>query len=233
MTRLWLVLTLAFMGVGCRKAPEPETSPQPEALPTQLGQRAEFVDAATPSNSPLPTAGSIPATRPSAGPGSGEPSPDKPFKVVGSASDATADAGPTTPAHADLLGTRLEEDGQTLRAVVTMATTVPQSVPEGELIGLGVNLYTGADRSDSDYQLFLDGQPEGWFAYLSTPQGKVDYPGRLLIRGSEIIFEVPMSSVGGASTIAFDAFLDWSTTGLVPQAGEDHCPDSGQRNIGR
>lgn len=232
MARLWIALALASALIGCRKAPEPTASHEPGALPTQLAQRAEFVD---------PSASSAPSSAPSSSPTDGpSPSavrtgtaPPRPLKTVGSTTDKAADAGPTTPAYADLRKVELEEDGQTLRVTVTLATTVPETVPDGELIGLGVNLYLGDDRSDSDYQLFVDGQPEGWFAYLATPQGHVDYPGRLLIAGDRIVFEVPMSSVGGDSTIAFDAFLDWSTTGLIPQAGEDHAPDSGQRPISR
>lgn len=152
--------------------------------------------------------------------------PAAPYRPAGSASDARADAGATTPAYADLVAVTVEDDGTNARVTVRMAGTVPAAMPPNETAGVGVDFYRNAVQTESDYQLFADGEPDGWFAYLQTPKGFVRYPGRFAVGGDRLVFAVPWSALGSPASGRFSAFSDWTRSATpTNRSGEDHAPD--------
>ncbi len=121
----------------------------------------------------------------------------------------------------------MRDTGSSLVVSVDMDRDVPARLSRGEVMGLGVDLYRG-DAGESDYQLFADGSADGWYAYLQTPQGFVEYPGELRMGGTRIVFDVPWHSVGQTGHGRFRAFADWSMSNGVPRpASEDFAPDGG------
>lgn len=150
------------------------------------------------------------------------------FHRVGIATDGTRDAGATTPGYGDIASVTVEDDGANARVTVVMAADVPARVPSNETMGVGVDLFARPGQIESDYQLFTDGEPDGWFAYLQTPKGFVRYPGTFGIGGRRLVFTVPWSALGGPRSGYFSAFADWTRSATPANlAGEDHAPNLG------
>jgi hypothetical protein len=230
--------------------PRRDLAGRPESLPPDVattGPPASGSPGATTSTGPSGSAsasvrpgasGSVPpASRPlsgatSAGPAGGPPA--APFHQVGTTSDGRRDAGAATPGYADLRTVTVEDDGTNARVTVTFDTSVPGTLPADETMGVGVDFFRSAAQIESDYQLFADGEPDGWFAYLQTPKGMVRYPGTFGIGGRRLVFTVPWSSLGSPGSGSFSAFADW-TRDTVPTnvSGEDHAPNLGTARFTR
>ena len=185
-----------------------------------------------PGGSPVSPAASAtasgPATtgRPPASATTGPGGSAAPYRPVATVTDARGDAGGATPAYADLVAVTIEDDGTNARVTVRFAGTVPARVPADEVLGVGVDVYRSPAQVESDYQLFADGQPDGWYAYLQTPDGFVKYPGTFGIGGDRLVFTVPWSALGAPRDGAFSAFADWTRDAAPANlAGEDHAPD--------
>lgn len=150
-------------------------------------------------------------------------------------SDRPSDSGLTGsgPAYSDVVLVRIEDNGTTARVIIDMRGNIPSALPSDEVVGVGVNLYRDDSQTESEYQIFVDGEPEGWFAYLTGPQGFVDYPGTFQLGGRRMAFELPWSALGDLKGTGFDCFSDWSKSSLAPQASEDHAPDSGRAPFSR
>jgi hypothetical protein len=151
------------------------------------------------------------------------------FDRVGALSDGSRDAGSDTPGYGDVASILIESDGTSARVVVEMAGRLPDRLVNGEIEGVGVDLF----RESGDYQLFASGEPSGWYGYLYTPDGFVEYEGTFTIAGRTIIFVVPWSALGGDDSGTFSAFVDW--TGSGPQGknpySQDLAPDDGTANF--
>jgi hypothetical protein len=105
-------------------------------------------------------------------------------------------------------------------------------------MGIGVDLYRTVTQGESDYQLFADGGPDGWFAYLQTPKGFVRYPGSFALSGARLVLTVPWSSLGGRRSGRFSAFVDWTQGGRPGTLGgnassQDLAPEVGTVAYGR
>ena len=153
---------------------------------------------------------------------------------MGSLDDRAGDQGLDGPAYGDLRAVQLASDGTRLRVTVTMGSALPAQPASRESLGIGVDLYQRTTQSESDFQLFADGGPDGWFAYLQTPRGFVRYPGTFALSGARLVFTVPLSSVGSPSHGAFSAFADWTQGGRAGALGgnansHDEAPTLGNR----
>jgi hypothetical protein len=122
--------------------------------------------------------------------------------------DARGDHG-TGPGYADLVSLTLEDDGTSLRVSVEVGGTVPGRLADGEVQGLGVDLFR-AREDESDFQVFLDGGSDGWRGFLQTPRGFVRYPGTVSVDGRMLVTVIPWSSLGGRAGAQVSAFADWS-----------------------
>lgn len=184
-----------------------------------------------PSGTAVPSApGGSAVSRPSSAPAAqpGTPAPGAPYHQVTSIDDRSGDAGSGTPGYGDLAAVTIEDDGANARVTVRMHGTVPATVPADETMGIGVDFYRSALQNESDYQLFADGQPDGWFAYLHTPQGFVRYQGTFGVGGDRLVFTVPWSALGSPAKGTFSAFADWTRRAEpVNRAGEDRAPGLG------
>ena len=183
------------------------------------------------------TASTRPATTAAAPPGSATASPPPgngaAYRPVAAAGDRSGDAGPGTPPYADVVAVSVEDDGTNARVTVRFAGDVPARLPENEVSGVGVDFFRSTTQLESDYQLFADGQPDGWYAYLQTPDGFVKYPGTFGVGGSRLVFTVPWSALGAPRSGAFSAFADWTRSATTNLAGEDHAPDLGSAPFSR
>jgi hypothetical protein len=227
---------------ACARGPRTVADAGP---PKDLGERAVFApttaapEGSTPSGPAASTtttttaAGSVGTagtnaltTTRSGGSGSTTTAPPKPLS--GSVTDSPADNGLEAPDYADVATVALEDTGSELRATVTFATSVPRTLAEREVMGVGVDLFRTNDR-ESDYQLFATGRADGWTAYLDTPDGFVKFPGSFTISGAALTFSVPWTSVGGHVGASFSTFADWSkaAVAVVAQTGQDSAPDRG------
>jgi len=150
------------------------------------------------------------------------------LRVLGTAADARGDHGVLGPQYADLVQVNIASRGEAAIATVDFAGTLPAQLQDGEVMGVGLDIYRNG-AAESDYQLFADGGSDGWFAYLHTPEGLVKYPGSFSIGGDRMVFEVPWSALGGRPDGSFSSFLDWSGPGAVAvsPASQDFAPDSG------
>ena len=150
------------------------------------------------------------------------------LRVLGTAADARGDHGVLGPQYADLVQVNIASRGEAAIATVDFAGTLPAQLQDGEVMGVGLDIYRNG-AAESDYQLFADGGADGWFAYLHTPEGFVKYPGTFRIGQSSMLFEVPWRSIGGSTGTRFSSFVDWSGSGAVAlsPSSEDFAPDSG------
>lgn len=157
----------------------------------------------------------------------------RPFRTVGSIIDPPGDAGFLVAPYADVVRVTVDHDGVTARIAVETAGTLPAHLAAGEVAGVGIDFYVG-DRPGGDYQLFVDGSADGWFAYLYAKGELVRYPGTFLFGGPRMQFELPWGDLGGSGLTRFSAFYDWSQDALPDnRVGEDHAPQFGTAAIQR
>jgi hypothetical protein len=148
------------------------------------------------------------------------------WRVVQTVLDATGDAGLQAPAYADMTAVTLEDDGVSARLTVTVAGSLPSRVASDEVMGIGVDIYK-ADTAEGDYDLFADGEPDGWFGYLQVGQTTVRYPGTLAVGGAKVAFVVPWSALGSMRAGRISAFVDWSKKStLISRSSSDRAPDA-------
>jgi len=193
------------------------------------------------------------AARPGAAPPSSAPAPPLPGRPAPTASgpaassasshalaaSGTAPPAATTitdpagdqgagPADADIRTVRLETVGDDVRVTVTLGARLPAKLATGEVMGIGVDFARG-DAGESAYQLFADGEDDGWYAYLDTPTGFVPYPGTFDLAGDGVVFTVPWSALGGTRTGRTATFVDWSKRSVDRvRSSNDRAPDSGR-----
>ena len=150
-----------------------------------------------------------------------------PFTELGTISDARGDhAIDAAPDYGDLRRVEIATDGSNARVTVEVGAAIPKRLPAGEVVGIGVDLYRKRIDLESTYQLFVDGGPEGWFAYLYVRDRFVRYPGSFTLAGRRLVFIVPWASVGDLQRGRFSAFADWSRRGEAKNdIGEDRAPD--------
>lgn len=142
-------------------------------------------------------------------PGPGGPAAESAsWRPVALATDASGDHG-DGPSYADLTSLNLEDDGTNLRVTVELGGTVPARLADGEVQGVGVDVYRLSGR-ESDFQVFLDGGADGWRGYLQTPRGFVKYPGTLALDGGTLVTVIPWAALGGPEDAQVSAFSDWS-----------------------
>lgn len=132
--------------------------------------------------------------------------------------------------YGDLVRLRIDDDGGNARVTVRLAGAVPERLAEGEVVGIGVDLFR-TNATESDYQLFLDGGTHGWRAFLHTPDGFAPFPGTLRIDDRRLISELPWSSLGGRTAAGVSAFADWSASGPLSEPTQDRLPDEGTRRV--
>ncbi len=157
-------------------------------------------------------------------PGPGTPS--APYHQVGATTDRTGDAGSATPSYGDLVAVTVEDNGTSARITVTMNGSLPPRLPSNETMGIGVDFYRAVTDLESQYQVFADGEPDGWYAYFQGPKGRVKYPGTFGLGGRRLVFTVPWSALGGPASGYFSAFADWTRAATPTNvSGEDHDPD--------
>lgn len=249
------VLALALL-TGCTAGDtdEPDGSPRrdiaarPESLPPAPSSPVEPSASASgrpgasgsvspgASSSPVGAPGGSATSRPSSVPGGqpGTPARGAPYRPVTSLDDRQGDAGTGTPGYGDLASVTIEDNGANARVTVRLHGTLPATVPAEETMGIGVDFYRSALQNESDYQLFADGQPDGWFAYLHTPKGFVRYQGTFGIGGDRLVFTVPWSALGSPTGGNFSAFADWTRRATpVNRAGEDRAPGLGNAAFSR
>lgn len=237
---------MAFLLTAACSGGLPEVSETPRrdlaATPAPVGATtpAATQASAEASATPTPPVGPSPTSTP--GPGTpsttGSPAAAPPYRVVAVLDDGGDDQGIDGPSYADLRQVRIEDDGTRARVTVTVGGTLPNDTAIRESVGIGVDLYAGAAQAESDYQLFADGGPDGWFAYLQTPEGFVRYPGTFSLYAGQLVFTVPWASVGGRSSGAFSAFADWSDADREGTLGgnassHDEAPALGLRRYSR
>ena len=232
------LLLLTGCAVGGDDLPETSDTPRRDlagrpaatAAPTTPAGASAAPGASVDASPPVPGS-SAAAAPPSAGVSTGTPgpgasaAPTAPYRDVASLDDGQGDNGLGAAPYADLRRISIEDDGRNARVTVAMATRLPTKGADGEAIGIGVDLYKRSGQTESDYQLFADGGPDGWFAYLHTPKGFVRYPGTFALTATGLTFTVPWSSLGAMTGGRFSAFADWTQrrpTGNA--AGNDRAP---------
>lgn len=227
-------VTLVLLGLllsGCIKAKD--DGPSATRAPS-LGKKATIHEGgggssttAAPGSSPITSVASGPTTTVATGTRSGGGGSAAATRLVDVA-DPSGDQGADGPAYADEVGLLIESSsaGTSMTIRVTMAAAVPAQLASGEVMGVGIDLYRPG-QSESDYQVFADGESSGWTAYLQTPQGFVAYPGSFTLAGSTLTFTVPWSAVGDMRTGETSSFADWSRKTLLKTiAASDKAPDS-------
>lgn len=143
--------------------------------------------------------------------------------------DASGDVGLTGgPRYADLAGFHIDDDGRRAQLTVTLAGDVPARLAEGEVIGIGIDVFR-SQRRESDYQVFLDGGSHGWRAFLQAPRGFVRFPGTFAIADRQMVIELPWSGLGGRSPGRVAVFADWTEGGILGATSQDRAPDTGTR----
>jgi hypothetical protein len=148
--------------------------------------------------------------------------------------DATSDAGVQAPVYADAVAVDIVDTGSSVSVTVRLNGPLPKALASGEVEGIGVNL-TPTDASATSYQLFADGESDGWFGYLEVGDHFIAYPGTLDRSGASIVFVVPWSSLDNLRTGTVDAFVDWSKPSSLTAArsSSDRMPNNGTAAFAR
>lgn len=141
--------------------------------------------------------------------------------------DPEGDIGAAGPTYADAVEVRISDEGANAEVRVRMRANVPLTLADREVIGIGVNI--------GDWQLFADGEVDGWYAYAQRGQDFVTYTGTFQIAGDTLIFNVPWEALGDPRDTTVDAFVDWSKPTLLNGADStsDRAPDAGSATLTR
>lgn len=214
----------------------PSASPSASA-PGETSDPATPNTVATSAPEPSPTEEATPvsAEEPTAEPSDDEETGAQPsaFRVIGTLDDPARDHGLEGPRYADIRRITMEDDRRRVRIRVEVGADLPVPPEDGEVIGLGVDLLED-EEGESRYQLFADGGGDGWFAYLQTPRGFVEFPGEFRVGGTVLEFVIPWDSIGSPARGPFSGFLDWSRERPVANAvASDRAPDSGDGSFDR
>lgn len=135
------------------------------------------------------------------------------------------DAGPGAVDYADLVAVELVDLGDRLEAAIQVHGDIPRALGSREVAGVGLDLYV-TEGTESDYQVFLEGSEEGWFAYLETPRGSVRYPGTFTLAGDRFVVTLPWGALDGQRSGRLSVFADHSSALLaLAVSSEDHLPD--------
>jgi len=119
----------------------------------------------------------------------------------------------------------IADNGTYCRVTVVVAGRLPGQVPSGDTLGIGVDFMRTVAQTEGQYQLFVDGEADGWFAYLRGPRRYITYPGTFAVGQDRVVFTVPWSSLGNRRSGRFNAFADWTkATGDPHPYSEDHAP---------
>jgi len=247
-----LISAAALALAGCAAGPEYSAEPRDDLAGTAQVQQSPTASA-TPKHKhghrPKPGASASPGATATPGSASGAtggasgtggstasgaaapPPPPAGWTRAASLGDATGDLGLTGgPAYADVTNVAVDDNGSRARFTVTVAGRLPAALPNGEVEGIGLDLFRGGG-TESDYQLFLD-CGDGWRAFLQTPKGFVAFPGTFAVGNQTLTVEVPWSSIGGHSSFELGLFADWSREGnLVNQSSQDSAPNSGSTHV--
>ena len=212
--------------------------PQIGAPPSSAGGALSSVPTNPGSSSSVP-ASSPPGGTPqhtTATAGTTAAPPAAPFHDFVTLTDPAGDAGLDAPAYVDLRAVTLADNGSSLQVTVAVNGPIPRTTDADDTVGIGVDLYRPGTARESDYQLFADGEPDGWYAYLDTPRGFVRYPGSFSNTGDRFVFTVPLSAVGSPRAGRVSAFADWSrkATGVTGnKASNDYAPTLGTTTYSR
>ncbi len=171
------------------------------------------------------------AVAPAAAPTTTTPAARPAWRTALDVADRRSDLGLTEGrAYADLVRLNIAHDGENARLTVTVAGAIPKRLAEGEVVGIGIDLFR-TDTRESDYQVFVDGGADGWRVFLHTPHGIVRFPGTFHVVDRQFVVELPWLSLGGRSTADVSAFADWSLRGTIPESTKDGLPDSGTKRM--
>ena len=212
--------------------PEAPTAPDATSAP------AEAPTASEPTGTEAPAPGTPDAPPDPGAPNeraeeTSETAPASPPRLLADVTDRRGDAGVEGPRWADLTRLAVLSAGSDLVVVVELADAVPDVLDEGEVVGIGVDLFRPG-AGESGYQLFVDGGSDGWRAYLQTPEGFVAYPGTFSRGGSRLELRVPWTAVGDPAEAEVRTFLDWSKRALVTNlVARDDVPDRGRVAVRR
>lgn len=235
---LVLAASLALSGCkvgGGKKAEETErgmpkglaAKPEPLTDPGATGTTLPGQTGSTTPGRPGTTAAGSTQTTPGSGGAPGTTAPPRPFRVLATVPDAAGDQRglQQKPAHADLTTVRVEDDGELARFTVELAASLPSPLGPDETMGIGVDLFRGG--RESEYQVFADGNVEGWLAYYSDNKGFHKFPGTFQLGANKLVFTLPWSVLGGRRGGSVSAFCDWtSNEGLaLAPATTDRAPD--------
>jgi len=248
-----LILAAALLLGGCTVGPEYSAEPRDDLAATadvqqspprkhhqakgkhqrpHKGQSQQAAPSGTPSGGSGGSSSGNGTQTPDGGAGGAPaPAPAPGWTRATSVSDPTGDLGLTGgPVYADLTGVAVDDNGSRVRFTVTVAGRLPTSLPNGEVEGIGLDVFRSG-RTESDYQLFLD-CGDNWRAFLQTPKGFVAFPGTMTVGDRTLTVEVPWSSIGGRGSFGLGLFADWSREGgLVNDSSQDSAPNSGSMQV--
>lgn len=209
-------------------------SPHPLA-PNDTAPAATAPTAGQPGSTPRPGSSESPrrgstttSARPGSTPSSVAPTTAQPairYTRIGSVRDPAGDPEGAGPAYADLREVEVADGGGNARLTLVMAGPLPSRVTDNETFGAGVDFFRSLTQNESDYQVFVDGSPDGWFAYLHDGERYLRYPGSFALGGNRLVFTLPWSALGNRRNGRFSAFADWTrqAPGDNPFS-EDHAP---------
>jgi hypothetical protein len=148
-------------------------------------------------------------------------------------SNTAEDQDDNGPRYADARRLQIQSAGDQVSAIVTMAGHVPTKLTGSETMGVGIDFYRPGSI-ESDYQVFGDGEPDGWYPNLDGSSGFVRYPGTLSLSEDRLVFTVPWSALGDLRIGEVSGFVDWTRSQPGSSlASEDHVPESGRVSFTR
>lgn len=208
-------------------------------MPADLAEPAQPLDPVA-TDGPPPTAadGTPVSTTPGAaapmgtappGPGGARPTTTTVASVSRlDVADRTGDAGIQAKPYGDATRVRIDDDGTRGRFTVELAAALPAPLGPEEQFRVGVDLDHGGDI-ESEFQLFAQGNSEGWKAWLTEDEETVAYQGTFQVGGNRVVFTVPWSALGGRKGGKLDVFVEWDGPGpVLAETSRDLVPDNGQ-----
>jgi len=225
-----VVSVCALLLVACRtngSVAGPSAEPQPLGVaPSSI--RPSSSPTGTGSPTVAPTATAEPTTTATA------TATTRPFHNVGRVLDGSGDGGAQAKPYEDILGIVIQDNGDHARILVRLGATIPNPLPEGEQMGIGVDLYLTPGQPESDYQVFAAGDEEGWLAFFTNPEGPEEFPGAWGLADDILEFTLPWSALGAMQQGVFSGFVDWDRDSIaVNLAGGDRAPDQGRTTFAR
>lgn len=123
--------------------------------------------------------------------------------------DPDAEKSGVAPQFADIVSTKVEGSGASLRVTITFHGDVPQQMPDGNTyMVIGFGMTPPKQSEEQGYAFGASADAKGWTTY-GGGKGGGKYPGEFSLSGDVAVFTIPWSVIDGPRPFEWYSQTSW------------------------